>query len=156
MTYDGEPSRLCADLQKLSAGSHYTRLANCVPSLCHRTVEHCPDFPAIRTLNVNPVSAGGAQLGYGLLFASVHDVLCENHNITPLPQLYHFTACYSSLMLSISFAFDDELFRFTMDGPAFKPLFQLPATRASMRPKSQKQKHNPGGCSPPDPLKEAF
>lgn len=32
------------------------------------------------------------------------------------------------MLLSILFAFDDELFRFHNDGPSFEPLFQLPPT----------------------------
>lgn len=56
-----------------------------------------------------------------------------------------------------TFAFDEELFRFQYEGPAFKPLFQFPPTWASLAFQTPFLLivFLPGG-EPPDPPKEVF
>lgn len=54
-----------------------------------------------------------------------------------------------------TFAFDDVLFKFQYDRPAFAPLFQFPPNRASTHSISLSFKLKAGGV-PPDPPKELF
>lgn len=54
-----------------------------------------------------------------------------------------------------TFAFDDALFRFQLDSPAFEPLFQFPPNTPARTPYPFLQTKAAGG-GPPDPPKELF